>query len=147
LPQDYGLSTETTLTTTKQADGDVMERPSAAPAPGRKLLVGGANITQFILGRSDRKTTRWLYGQLGNLPVWQLTEGGELYAYEDELTAHFEAKASEAKAARIAAGEAKAAEKKAVLKAVTAPRKRKPTPACKAARPARRPSRSVEAGG
>ena len=49
---------------------------SSAPAerPLRKLLKGGAAITQAILQKSDEKDIRWLYGQLPHLAgvVWQL---------------------------------------------------------------------------
>jgi hypothetical protein len=96
---------------------------TTAPAPGRILLKGGARITYAILNQSDEKDIRWLYGQLPHLAgvVWQLTEGGELFAWEDELMAHFEMKAAEAKGAALAAAEAKAAEKEAVLKAAAKP--------------------------
>jgi hypothetical protein len=100
---------------------------SAPVASSRKILIGGQAITDFICGKRDRKTVRWLYGQLGKLPVWQLEENGALYAYPDELTAHFEKKAAEAKAAQIAAAEAKAAEKEAIIKAAAVAASRKPS--------------------
>jgi hypothetical protein len=66
--------------TAKQAGDDVMEpmAPSSAPAPapGRRLLRGGADITEFILKReSDKKDVRWLYGQLPNFAgvIWRLS--------------------------------------------------------------------------
>jgi sRNA-binding protein len=106
------------LATTKQA-GDVMERPATVPTPGRKLLKGGAEITHAILKKSDPKNIRWLYGQVSHLAgvIWQLTEGGELFAWEDELMAHFEMKAAEAKAAAVAAAAAKTAEKEVLAEA------------------------------
>jgi hypothetical protein len=98
---------------------DASVQATTAPALGRKLLRGGADIANAILGASDEKAIRWLYGQLPNLGgvVWRLTEGGELYAFEDALLAHFEEKAAEAKAAASAARAAKAAEKEALLEA------------------------------
>jgi hypothetical protein len=46
-----------------------------------------------------------------------LTEGGELFAWEDELVAHFVKKAAEAKASALAAAAAKATEKEELAKA------------------------------
>jgi hypothetical protein len=109
------------LTTTAQAPATI-PAPAAttAPAPGRKLLKGGAEITESVLKRKpNREDVRWFYGQVPNLAgvVWQLAEDGIYYAYEDELIAHFEMKAAEAKANALAAAEAKAAEKEAVTEA------------------------------
>jgi hypothetical protein len=86
----------------------------------RRLLRGGADITEFILKREvDRSDTRWLYGQLPHFAgvIWRLAEDGELLAWTDELTEHLETRAAEAKSAALAAVEAKAAEKAAVTEA------------------------------
>jgi hypothetical protein len=129
-----------------------------APTAERKLLIGGRAIATRITGKqgdkesgSDKKrdkTVRWLYGQVGKLPIWQLEEGGTLYAFEDELIEHFESKAAEAKAARIAAAEAKATEKAAIADAAAAAAKgsrapsrrptRHPAPTAQRVRPRRR---------
>jgi hypothetical protein len=106
------------LTTAKQADGKVME--AHAPAPGRELLKGGAQITEFILKRkAEREDIRWLYGQLPTFAgvIWRLKEDGELLSWTDELTELLETKAAEAKAAAVAAIAAKAAEKEELRKA------------------------------
>ena len=113
---------------------------TTASAPGRELLKGAANITEFILKRKIKKEdVRWLYGQLPNLAgvIWRLTEGGELLSWTDELTEFLEAKATEAKAVALAATEAKAAEKEALLKAAAksaqpAPARSRKSPAPKA---------------
>jgi hypothetical protein len=135
------------LTTAKQADGKVME--ALAPAPGRELLKGGAQITEFILKRkAEREDVRWLYGQLPTFAgvIWRLKEDGELLSWTDELTGLLETKAAEAKAAAVAAVAAKAAEKEALLKdaaaAASRPATRKPAPKAAAARrpPAREAS-------
>jgi hypothetical protein len=100
-----------------------------APPPsssGRKLLVGGPAITEFLIGKRDRKSVRWLYGQLDKLPIWRLEANGQLYAYPDELTEVFEQRAAEAKAAQIAAAAAKAAEKKAAARAAAPKRQLAP---------------------
>ena len=120
-----------------------------APAPARKLLRGGADITEFILKKPvDRQDVRWLYGQLGNFAgvIWRLAEDGELLAWTDELTAHLEMKAAEAKAAALAAAKAKAAEKEAMTEdarkaAQPAPAKSRKLPIREAAAP-RKPTKS-----
>jgi hypothetical protein len=104
----------------------VLDAPASFPAPAssRKILIGGAAIAGHITRnhdrKVDRKVVRWLYGQVGKLPIFQLDENGTLYAFSDELDAHFEQKAAEAKAARIAIAEAKAADKEATVKAAAA---------------------------
>jgi hypothetical protein len=119
--------------------------PTTEPTTGRKLLKGGAAITHAILKKSDIKSVRWLYGQLPHLAgvVWQLAEGGELFAFEDELMAHFEAKSAEAKANALAAAEGKATEKEALLKTAakaaqpaSAKSRKPPAPKARAARKA-----------
>jgi lipopolysaccharide biosynthesis protein len=92
---------------------------SCAPAitAERRLLKGGAEITEFIIKRKPTKQEiRWFYGQADNFAgvLWRLTEDGELLSWTDELTEHLEAKAAEGKASALAAVEAKIAEKKAL---------------------------------
>jgi hypothetical protein len=92
---------------------------SCAPAitAERRLLKGGAEITEFIIKRKPNKQEiRWFYGQADNFAgvLWRLTEDGELLSWTDELTEYLEAKAAEGKAAALAAVEAKSAEKKAL---------------------------------
>jgi hypothetical protein len=130
------VSSEATLTTTTQAP-DTVSAP-AAPSTGRKLLKGGAEITHAILKKNDEKSVRWFRGQVANLAgvVWQLVEGGELFAWEDELMAHFEMKAAEAKATALAAAEAKAAEKEELRKAAV----KSATPEPASARPRKMPA-------
>jgi len=106
---------------------DASSPPALAPPANRKLLIGAKAIVAYITGTAEptdkesaRKAARWLYGQLDKLPIFQLAEDATLFAYCDELDAHFAAKAAAARAARIAAAEAKAAEKEAALKAATA---------------------------
>jgi hypothetical protein len=82
---------------------------------GKKLLIGGPAITESILKKPPTpQEIRWFYGQVPNLAgvVWQLAEDGIFYAYEEDLAAHFETKAAEAKASALAAAEVKAAEKR-----------------------------------
>ena len=97
---------------------DASVQATSAPASGRKLLKGGEAIIEAIFGKSAKRDKRWLYGQIPNLGgvVWQLVDGGELFAFEDELLAHFAAKAAEAKAAVQAAAAAKALEKESTPK-------------------------------
>jgi hypothetical protein len=106
------------LTLTTQAP-DTVSAP-AKPTPGRRLLKGGAKITEFIIKRkTDRQDIRWFYGQLPHFAgvVWRLTEDGALLAWTGELTEYLETKAAEAKASALAAAVAKAAEKEAVTEA------------------------------
>ena len=97
---------------------DASVQATSAPAFGRKLLKGGEAIIEAIFGKSAKRDKRWLYGQIPNLGgvVWQLVDGGELFAFEDELLAHFAAKAAEAKAAAHAAAAARAVEKEVTPK-------------------------------
>jgi hypothetical protein len=142
---------EATLTMTTQAPDTVPA--AAAPTPGRRLLRGGADITEFILKRkTDQQDVRWLYGQLPNFAgvIWRLKENGALLSWTDELTEHLEMKAAEAKAAALAAAETKATEKEAVTKAARkavqpAPAKSRKPPARKVTAP--RQSKSLQAVG
>lgn len=90
-----------------------------APAPDRRLLRGGAEITEFIIKRKvDRPDIRWLYGKLDHFigVIWRFSEDGELVAWTDELTEHLEMMKEAAKTATLAVAEAKAAEKEELRK-------------------------------
>jgi hypothetical protein len=108
------------LTPTMQALDERTAPALATSAPGRRLLKGAVEITEFILKReSERKDVRWFYGQLPNFAgvVWRLAEDSALLSWTDELTEYLETKAAEGKAAALAAAQAKAAQKQAVIKA------------------------------
>lgn len=109
------------MTQTTQAPGAIPATTAQAPVPAeRRLLKGGAQITEFIIKRkAEREDIRWFYGQAPNLGgvIWRLTEDGEFLSWTDELTEFLEAKATQAKANALAAAEAKAAEKEELRKA------------------------------
>ena len=131
------------MTPTIQALSNTMER--ATSAPGRKLLRGAAEITEFILRRKpDRPDVRWLYGQLPNFAgvIWRLNEDGALLSWTDELTEYLEMKTAEAKATALAAAEAKAKEKEELTKA--ARKDAQPAPRLKINKPA--PARARTSG-
>jgi hypothetical protein len=84
------------------------------------LIRGAREIAQAIYGKSDRAAQRRLYNEQEAWGIFQLKEGGPLYALRSRLRGIVLAKAAE-KEARIAA----AAQKAAVVKSRTPVRRRR----------------------